>query len=52
MNDRWEIEGMPGFGGNCVECGDNLCAEFAGKWGEYGECQACDERDGDSIARK
>jgi len=41
MNDRWEIEGMPGQGGNCVECGDDLCAKCAGKWGEAGECELC-----------
>jgi len=41
MNDRWEIEGMPGDGGNCVDCGDNLCAKCGGKWGENGECEYC-----------
>ena len=41
MNDRWKIEGMPGDGGNCAECGDNLCAECGGKWGENGECELC-----------
>ena len=41
MNDRWEIEGMPGNGGNCVDCGDNLCAECAGKWSEDGCCEYC-----------
>jgi hypothetical protein len=41
MNDLWEIEGMPGVGGNCGECGDNLCAECAGKWSEDGECEYC-----------
>jgi hypothetical protein len=50
MNDRWEIEGLPGVGGNCVECGADLCAECAGKWSEYGECQKCDERNG--MAKK
>jgi hypothetical protein len=34
-------EEMPGDGGNCGECGDNLCAECAGKWSEYGECDRC-----------
>jgi hypothetical protein len=29
MNDWWEIEGMPGVGGNCEICGDNLCAKCA-----------------------
>jgi hypothetical protein len=28
-------------GGNCTCCGDNLCKECAGKWGEYGECEMC-----------
>jgi hypothetical protein len=42
MNDRWEIEGMPGVGGNCCgDCGDNLCAECAGKWSEDGLCEYC-----------
>jgi len=41
MNDLWEIEGMPGDGGNCTDCGDNLCAECGGKWGEDGECELC-----------
>jgi len=41
MNDRWQIDGMPGDGGNCTDCGDNLCAACAGKWGENGECQLC-----------
>jgi hypothetical protein len=41
MNDRWEIGGMPGVGGNCGECGDNLCAECAGKWSEDGLCEYC-----------
>ena len=41
MNDRWQIDGMPGYGGNCIDCGDNLCAACAGKWGEDGECQYC-----------
>jgi len=41
MNDMWRIEGMPGEGGNCTDCGDNLCAACAGKWGEHGECQYC-----------
>jgi hypothetical protein len=39
--DDWEIEGMPGVGGNCTYCGDNLCAECAGEWDEDGECQRC-----------
>jgi hypothetical protein len=41
MDDQWEIEGMPGVGGNCGECGDDLCAECAGKWSEDGECELC-----------
>jgi len=41
MNTRWEIAGIPGDGGNCTECGDNLCAECGGKWGENGECEYC-----------
>jgi hypothetical protein len=41
MDDQWEIEGMPGAGGNCGECGDNLCAECAGKWSEDGLCGYC-----------
>jgi hypothetical protein len=41
MNDRWEINGMPGVGGNCVECGDNLCAECAGAWSDDGSCKYC-----------
>jgi hypothetical protein len=41
MNDWWEIEGMPGVGGNCGDCGDNLCAECAGEWSGDGECQYC-----------
>jgi hypothetical protein len=41
MNDMWRIDGMPGEGGNCPDCGDNLCAECGGKWGENGECQYC-----------
>jgi hypothetical protein len=41
MNDRWEIEGMPGFGGNCTYCEEDLCAECAGSWDEDGECQKC-----------
>jgi hypothetical protein len=41
MNDRWEIEGMPGFGGNCTYCGEDLCAECARSWDEDGECQKC-----------
>jgi hypothetical protein len=41
MNDRWEIEGMPGQGGCCGDgCGDNLCAE-CGKWNEEGLCHYC-----------
>jgi hypothetical protein len=41
MNDRWQIEGMPGYGGNCTDCGENLCAVCGGKWGEDGECELC-----------
>jgi hypothetical protein len=41
MNDQWEIEGMPGVGGNCWECGDNLCAACAGGWSEDGLCAYC-----------
>jgi len=41
MNDLWEIDGMPGDGGNCTDCGDNLCAECGGEWGEDGECELC-----------
>jgi len=41
MNDRWQIDGMPGDGGNCTDCGDNLCAACGGKWGENGECELC-----------
>ncbi|MDR2626725.1 MAG: hypothetical protein LBC40_01675 [Dysgonamonadaceae bacterium] len=43
MNDRWEIDGMPGVGGNCSKCGDDLCAECAGKWSEDedGLCEYC-----------
>jgi len=41
MNDLWEIDGMEGEGGNCTGCGDNLCAECGGKWGEDGECELC-----------
>jgi len=41
MNDHWEIEGMPGTGGNCEECGDNLCAECGGTWSEDGLCKYC-----------
>jgi hypothetical protein len=44
MDDQWEIQGMPGVGGNCGECGDNLCAECAGKWSEDGECELCSMR--------
>lgn len=47
MNDRWEIEGMPGFGGNCAYCGDDLCAKCAGSWAEDGECQKCQNRPGE-----
>jgi hypothetical protein len=41
MNDCWEIDGMPGVGGNCVDCGDNLCAACGGKFSENGECELC-----------
>jgi DNA-directed RNA polymerase subunit RPC12/RpoP len=41
MNDRWENDDIAGDGGNCTNCGDNLCAECAGKWNEYGECERC-----------
>ena len=41
MDDQWEIEGMPGVGGNCGDgCGDNLCAE-CGSWNEEGLCKYC-----------
>ena len=40
MDDRWKIEGMPGIGGNCGECGDDLCAE-CGSWNEEGLCRYC-----------
>jgi len=41
MNDQWEIEGMPGHGGNCGDgCGDNLCAE-CGSWNKEGLCKYC-----------
>jgi len=56
MNNYWmipgaEIKGSPielacgaGVGGNCPICGDNLCADCAGEWGEAeGECQRCRE---------
>ena len=41
MNDQWEIEGMPGKGGNCAGCGDNLCAECGGNWSRGILCQYC-----------
>jgi hypothetical protein len=44
MNGRWEIEGMPGVSGSCSYCGDNLCAECAGEWNEYGECRECQKK--------
>jgi hypothetical protein len=31
------------LGGNCACCGDDLCAECAGGWNEYGECKRCQE---------
>jgi hypothetical protein len=40
MNDLWEIEGMPGTGGCCDCCGDNLCAECA-QWDAEGYCKYC-----------
>lgn len=33
------------LGGNCTECGDNLCKACAGEWDEDGCCQACQEKD-------
>jgi hypothetical protein len=50
MNDRWEIEGMPGVGGNCTCCGDDLCAECAGDWNDDGdECMQCSKEEGIMI---
>ena len=28
-------------GGNCNDCGDNLCADCAGEWDEWGHCGKC-----------
>jgi hypothetical protein len=44
MNDHWEIEGMPGAGGNCSSCGDDLCAECAGKWSDDGDVNSAQRR--------
>jgi hypothetical protein len=35
------------LGGNCTYCGDNLCAECAGEWNDYGECEKCQQPAGD-----
>jgi hypothetical protein len=41
MNDRFQVEGMAGYGGNCSDCGDDLCAECGGGWNEEGKCLEC-----------
>jgi len=41
MNGRLVSEGVPGYGGNCGDCGDDLCAVCAGTWSEDGRCQSC-----------
>jgi hypothetical protein len=35
------------LGGNCAYCGDNLCAECAGEWSDYGECEKCQQSTGE-----
>jgi hypothetical protein len=41
MNTRWMVEGVPGFGGNCARCGDDLCAKCAVKWTDNACCEKC-----------
>jgi len=43
MNSYWEIDGEEGVGGNCTDCGENLCAKCAGGWSEDGRCKRCVE---------
>jgi hypothetical protein len=42
--NNWKIEGMPGVGGNCTLCGENLCAFCAGGWNADGQCFKCGTR--------
>ena len=38
--DIWD-DFRSGNGGNCTQCGDNLCAECAGSWDGDGLCKEC-----------
>lgn len=33
------------LGGNCTECGDDLCKDCAVSWDEDGRCKSCQEKD-------
>jgi len=41
MDSDYRIDGEAGVGGNCMECGDTLCAPCAGEWSEDGRCKMC-----------
>jgi hypothetical protein len=32
-------------GGNCTYCGEDLCADCAAGWNEFGECRKCSEEE-------
>jgi len=40
MSDDYRIDGEAGVGGNCVNCGDTLCAACA-EWSDDGWCKLC-----------
>jgi hypothetical protein len=33
------------LGGNCTECGDDLCESCAGTWDEEGRCESCQKQE-------
>lgn len=42
MNQKWELDDDPTkVGGNCTECGRNLCSECSGGFDDDGMCKYC-----------
>jgi len=41
MNDNWELPNTNRLGGNCEECGDDLCGNCSGGFSEDNLCAKC-----------